>query len=169
MKKAFCLLLLMAIFIPSNAQRITFGSFSLLRDQIRVKLIVDFSEADIMGMTEQEFSEYEEDWEHDKVEIVSLFHNYANEKLKGRLMLGNYRQDTAFMLQLVVRTVDVRGNYDCDLYLLGNGENGEKVVLAKAEGLSARGGKFGSKLNLMKDGAEHTGTELGRFLLKVAK
>lgn len=169
MKKAFCLLLLAAIFITASAQRVTSGSFSLLRDQLRVKLVVDFSEADIMGMSEQEFSEYEEDWEHDKVEIVSLFHNYANEKLNGRLLLGNYRQDTALMLRLVVRTVDVRGDYDCDLFLLGGGGDGEKIVLAKAEGLSARGGKFGSKLNLMKDGAEHTGTELGRFLLKVAR
>ena len=42
-------------------------------------------------------------------------------------------------------------------------------VDAEAEGINARGGKIGTKLNLMKDGAKHTGKALGKFLLQNMK
>ena len=34
---------------------------------------------------------------------------------------------------------------------------------------SAKGGHFGTKLNLIKDGAKHTGAALGKFLKNRAK
>jgi hypothetical protein len=161
MKKIlFVLILTLATFAYSYAQKVT-GSFRNLENQVRVKLVIDFSEADIMGMSEGEFYQFEEDWAHDKVEVFSLFYNYANEELKGIFAVGNYKTETDYVLRLVVHTVDVRGDYDSDLILLYSGEE-----IARAEGIYARGGKFGSKLNLMKDGAEHTGTAIGKFLKK---
>ena len=169
MKKILATLMLsVALFATANAQKIT-GSFAPLANEARVKMNVVFSEALIMGMSEEEFADFEEDWTHDKVEIVSLFYDNANDVLGGSPVIGNYKQDTEYMLDLVVRTVDVRGNYDCDLYLIHNLADGRREEIAKAEGVYARGGKIGTKLNLMKDGAKHTGKELGKFLKKAMK
>ena len=154
--------------LVANAQKIT-GSFAPLAKEARVKMNVDFSQALIMGMSEEEFTVFEEDWTHDKVEILSLFYDNANDVLDGSPVIGNYKQDTEFTLNLVVRTVDARGNYDCDLFLVRNLADGSQEEIAKAEGVYARGGKIGTKLNLMKDGAKHTGKELGKFLKKAAK
>ena len=50
MKRIFATLLIFsAIFTAANAQKIN-GSFSSLREEARVQMNIDFSEADIMGM-----------------------------------------------------------------------------------------------------------------------
>lgn len=165
MKKVISLLLLAVVFTTAYAQKVT-GDFRPLKDQVRARLIVDFSDAIIMGMTLEEFADYEEDWEHDKIEVFSLVYNYANEELERTLVVGNYNNDTEYVLHLMVRTIDVRGDYDSDLYLIHNFADGRKETIGKVEGLFARGGRFGTKLNLMKDGAEHTGTALGKLLIK---
>ena len=169
MKRIFATLLIFsAIFTAANAQKIN-GSFAPLREEARIQMNIDFSEADIMGMSEAEFTEYEEDWTHDKVQILTLFYENVNDALKGNLVVGNYKQDTAYTLDLVVRTVNTRGDYDCDIYLYRNLDDGSQEFVAEALGVNARGGKIGTKLNLMKDGAKHTGKELGKFLLQAAK
>ena len=169
MKRIFATLLIFsAIFTAANAQKIN-GSFASLREEARIQMNIDFSEADIMGMSEAEFTEYEEDWTHDKVQILNLFYENVNDALKGNLVVGNYKQETDYTLDLVVRTVNSRGDYDCDLYLYRNMDDGSQEFVAEALGVNARGGKIGTKLNLMKDGAKHTGKELGKFLLQAAK
>ena len=151
------LLIFSAIFTAANAQKVN-GSFAPLREEARIRMNIDFSEADIMGMTEAEFTDYEEDWTHDKVQILNLFYD-----------VGDYKLETDYTLDLVVRTVNTRGDYDCDLYLYRNMDDGSQEFVAEALGVYARGGKIGTKLNLMKDGAKHTGKELGKFLLQAAK
>ena len=142
------------------AQNVT-GSFKTLKDAGRVKMVVDFSKASIIGMTEEEFSKYEVDWEKDKPEILSLFYTYANRRLGNSLSLGENFNDARYALTLEVRSVSVKGDYDCDLILTEKGKE-----IARAEMICAYGGIFGTKLHLMKDGAKHTGRELGYFLLK---
>lgn len=137
------------------------GSFSNLKNETRVRLVVDFSQGDIMGMSEDQFSIYEEDWIKDKPVLVSAVYNNANSVLNNKLALGNYQYETDYMITLFVRRVDGRGNYDCDVVLFTNGE-----PVGSAIGLRAKGGRFGSKLNLMKDGAENIGKNLGRLLKK---
>jgi len=166
MKRYILILLLLTTAVTLGKAQTINGDFTPLKEQTRVKMDIDFSDAVIMGMSEEEFSEYEEDWEHDKVEVYSLFYNYVNEVLKGNIIVGNYKQDTEYVLQVKILTVDVRGDYDSDVYLIHNHPGGEQETVATIEGLFARGGKFGSKLNLMKDGAEHTGNALGKVLLK---
>ena len=169
MKTIFtALLFFSAIFTTANAQKIN-GSFAPLREEARVLMNIDFSEADIMGMSEEAFTDYEKDWTHDKVQILNLFYENVNDALNGAIVVGNYKQGTDYMLDLVVRTVNARGDYDCDVYLYRNLDDGSQEFVAEALGINARGGKIGTKLNLMKDGAKHTGKALGKFLLQAAK
>ena len=108
MKRIFAALLIFnTIFTVANAQKVN-GSFASLGDEARVRMNIDFSEADIMGMSEAEFTDYEEDWTHDKVQILSLFYENVNDALKGSFVVGNYNIDTEYTLDLVVRTVSAR-------------------------------------------------------------
>ena len=163
MKKLITLLVVLSTFITyAFSQKITtIGSFGALEGQQRVKMYIDFSEADIMGMEEDDFAAYEENYVRYKVEIVANFYSYANEALRGKLLVGNYKQETEYTLNVIVHSVSAKGDYSCDLIL--SHDNGD---IAKAEGIFCKGGKFGSKLNLMKDGAEHTGAFIGFFLKK---
>ena len=60
---------------------------------------------------------------------------------------------------ITITTVDSSGNYDCDVVLEEKGKKVESIV-----GLRAKGGRFGSKLNLMGDGAQNVGKKLGKML-----
>lgn len=62
-------------------------------------------------------------------------------------------------LPLFIRRVDSNGNYDCDVILEEKGKKVGSIV-----GLRAKGGRFGSKLNLMSDGAQNAGKKLGMML-----
>lgn len=169
MKKIIAALLIFsALFTVANAQKVT-GTFAPLRDEARVRMNIDFYEADIMGMSEEEFADFEKDWNHDKVDILAYLYENANDALNGAISVGNYKQETEYTLDLVVRTVNARGDYDCDLFLFRNLADGSQEFVAEAEGINARGGKIGTKLNLMKDGAKHTGKALGKFLLQNMK
>ena len=158
------LLSLIMIMTTANAQKIT-GSFAPLRNESRVQMTVDFSKASIMGMSEEFFSDYEPDWHKDKNEILFLFNSYVNEALHGHPIIGNYSTGTDYIIQIIVQAVDFNGNYDYDILLFSNFDNTPSLI-AQAEGFYSRGGKFGTKLNLMKDGAKHSGTTIGLFLQK---
>ncbi|MBO4447677.1 MAG: hypothetical protein J5764_06090 [Bacteroidales bacterium] len=157
MKKLIILSFLVLSAFALNAQSVT-GSFQPIENEARVNLVIDLSATDIMGMTEEAFAEYEKDWKQDKKTILYLITSNANKMTDNNPRLGAY-SDADYTIRLVIRAIDVKGNYDCDVIL----EKGEDVI-AKGIGLYSKGGKFGTKLNLMKDGAADTGKKLGRFI-----
>lgn len=166
MKKTIMLLLAAAVSVTvtSYAQNVK-GSFACLKGEQRVRMIIDFSEADIMGMTEDEFYGYEEEWIEDKQWVVNHYYDYANRQLGKRMMLGNYKK-SKYTLILVVRYIDLKGNQDCDLYLFEDKENGEKVKLAEVNRIYGKGGRVGDNVGLIKDGAESIGKYIGILLRK---
>ena len=142
------------------AQKVS-GSFKSLKEEVRVQMDIDFSSADIMGMNEEAFSDYEQDWNIDKPEILGYIYAYANKGMGGNLAVGNYpNHPGGSKLVLKVVSVSVKGDYDCDLYLY----DAEGREIGKTSGIRGKGGTFGTKLNLMKDGARRTGAAVGRFL-----
>lgn len=162
MKKIFVTLLALCLtLVGTKAQTLSEGSLDVLQSGSRVRAIIDFSGAEIMGMNEIDFSEFEEDWFKDKPGIQSRLLRYANAALAGRLFLGNYSH-TEYTLRLIVLTVSDKGDYDCDAELLDAEDN----LVATITGIFGPGGIIGTKLNLMKDGAKSTGAILGTFLRK---
>lgn len=139
-----------------TAQTIT-GSLKELASFGKANIEVDFSDASIHYMTEEEFAQYEQDWKKDKPEVIADFIEGVTDKLKGRLVVGTCLK-TPFLLKVLVQNVTTKGDYICDV-LVFNEEN----VLATIKNVKADGGTIGSKLNLIKDGAEHTGEKLGKL------
>ena len=148
-----------------NAQKITSGSFDCLKRGDKVRISVDYSKASIHGLTEDEFADYEMDWLQKKDEICSSFVAAADEKLNGRLYLGAFK-DAVYEFKVNIIRVNTKGDTFAEAVLVTRESN---EVMAKVEQLKASGGHFGSKLNLMKDGAEHTGELLGKLIRRKVK
>lgn len=158
MKKYFCILACIALVLPINAQVLN-GSFKALQGQQRANFEVDFSEASIHGMTEEDFADYETDWYKDKREVVAIILNECNEKCRRAVTLGRFDK-SPYLVKLVVRSISSKGDFDFDAYLFDTEGN----QLGSIENLWGKGGRFGTKLNLIKDGAESSGKALGGAL-----
>ena len=145
------------------SQVVTKGSLDVLKGQGRVNLEMDFSQASIMGMEEDAFANYEHDWYKDKEEVVALF---VGELLSNcnRIIIGMF-SNTRYTIKLYVLSISPKGDYCCAADVIDN--TGE--VVASINGINEFGGRFGSKLNLIKDGAKNTGARFGRFLRKKLK
>lgn len=158
--KKFVFLSFFLIFAASmTAQKLEKGSVLPLNSVNKVNFVMEF--LCIHGMNEEAFSQYETDWYCDKPEIVGKFTAYANQKLAGHIMLGAYPH-AEFTVKAVVNNISVKGDYDCDLVVL----DAKKRMIALISGIHDRGGVWGTKLNLIKDGAESTGKKFGSVLKK---
>ena len=145
----------------ASAQTLEQGSLDVLRGEEYVKVVVDYSNALIMDMTEEEFAEYEEDWYKDQPAIMSKFLEEANDELDGILRLSRTKASN-YTLRWAVEWINESGTFMSDFYL----ETADGEVIAVIKRVKGKGGTFGTKLNLIKDGAEETGDYIGKFLRK---
>ncbi|MBQ1174002.1 MAG: hypothetical protein IIX58_02315 [Alistipes sp.] len=158
------LMLLALLFVgmqAASAQTLTEGSLDVLRGQQSVKVIVDYSNAIIMDMTEAEFAEYEEDWYKDQPTIISDLIDEVNQR-SGHLLYMSARRESDYTLRWSVRYIYESGDIVSDFYL----ESADGEVVAKIADVVGEGGAFGTKLYRIKSGAESTGRALGKFFKK---
>ena len=145
-----------------SAQTIT-GSLKEFALFGKANIEVIFADASIHGMQEEDFAAVERDWYKDKPEIVYDFIGGVAEKLKVRFTIGT-RLSTPYQIKVYVQNISKKGDYTCDAIVFK-----EDVEIASIKSIKADGGTFGTKLNLIKDGAEHTGEKLGKLLSKEIK
>ena len=138
------------------------GSFAPLKGESRVNFDIVFR--NIHGMSEADFSAYETDWQKDKPEVVGIFTNDANRTLGDGLTIGHF-PDTPYTLKVVVNSVSTKGDYLCDALLL----DAQQHEIARIDALKTRGGVWGTKLNLIKQGAESAGKACGKALKAALK
>ncbi len=156
-------MLLAALFVgmqAASAQTLTEGAVDVLRNQ-SVKVVVDYSNAIIMDMTEAEFAEYEEDWYKDQPDIISDLIDEVNQR-SGHLLYMSARRESDYTLRWSVRYIYESGDIVSDFYL----ESADGEVVAKIADVVGEGGAFGTKLYRIKSGAESTGRALGKFFRK---
>lgn len=158
--KLLFILFLFGLTQVAFSQKVTSGSLKILKDQARVNLEIDFSEASIHGMSEDDFAVYERDWNRDKEQIISHFRIEAAESC-DKVIIGPY-PDAEYTIKVIVLRINTKGDFTC----IGELRNKSGEVLASISGISDTGGRVGSKLNLIKDGAKHTGEKFGIFLRK---
>ena len=159
MKRCYLLLVCLCVILSSvSAQKVSEGSLQSLKNCGKVNVLLDFSDACIHGMTVEAFAEYEQDWEVDLPIISRKFVTGLIEKCPN-VRFGT-DSDTELTLKVKVLSITPKGDYRCEGILM----NRQKDKIAYISEVNARGGTFGSKLNLIKDGAEHTGEALGKFI-----
>lgn len=160
MKKVVAFFMLVVGVFVANAQQVE-GSLDILKGEVRVNFELNYSKATIHGMTEPEFAKYEEDWYKDMPQIVGDFLSGLNMQVSDYVRFGAY-PGSKYTLRVDVVDVAIDGSCDSDVLLLDANSN----VVAKIVGLRADGGMFGTKLYLIKKGAEHSGKRLGRVLFQ---
>ena len=162
MKKKVLIMLFMVIAASSYAQNVTKNNFPKNMKGARMNLKMDFSDALICGMSEEEFSNYEKDWEEDKPTIVRNFRSGANVGIGKSYKIGDYR-DAKYTIVIKVNTITDDGYIICDADIIDSSGN----VYFTVEELT--GGKeplfmIGTKLARMKIWATVTGKKLGSIL-----
>lgn len=145
---------------PFNNEVVT-GSFAALNGKIAN---LDIVYEKIHNMSEADFAEYEKDWNVDKPEIEGYILQKANTALNGSCYLKMGKEEN-LTVRIVVNTVSVKGDHSFEVLLVDKTEK----VLGKLSGLFGKGGMFGTKLNLIKDGAKSTGKRAGALLKKYVK
>ena len=68
-------------------------------------------------------------------------------------------------VRILVNTVSVKGDHSFEVQLLDKSGKVQGTI----SGLFGKGGMFGTKLNLIKDGAKSTGKRTGALLRKYIK
>ena len=111
--------------------------------------------------SEAEFAEYEKDWVVDKPDVEDLILQSANAALKGACHL-EFGKEADWTVKVVVTTISQKGDFSFVVQLLD--KKGE--IVGNIANLFGKGGIFGTKLNLIKDGAKSTGKKLGTILKK---
>ena len=164
MKRIIALTFVCMALCTAQAQNLDSGSLRELAEAGVAGFEVDYSEAYIHSMTEAEFAQYEEDWDKDQKYIISEFLDNLNERTGDQLIVVKGRK-TDLTLRWVVLHISPQGNIISELHVV----NKEGKVLAKITELRGAGGRFGTKLNLIKDGARSSGKHAGSFLKRELK
>lgn len=159
MKRFFALTFVCMALCAMQAQNVDSGSLRELAEAGVASFEIDYSEAHIHSMTEAEFALYEEDWDKDQKYIIAEFLDNLNDRTGDQLVVVKGKK-TDLTLRWVVLHIDPRGNIISELHVV----NKEGKVLAKITELRGAGGRFGTKLNLIKDGARSSGKRAGSFL-----
>jgi len=164
MKRLFLIMVLCTLSLSLWAAKVVLhGSFKALDQESQAKIEVDFSKAGIHGMSETNFADYEQDWTKDKDEIIGFFVSFMQRSLGNKPAIS-----TAFNAPLTiyvkVLTINTQGDWICDVYLMSGNQE-----LGRIQNVYAVGGHVGTKLNLIKDGAKHTGKQAGKLVKKAMK
>lgn len=122
-----------------------------------LKLEVDFSQASIHNMTEEDFAIYEPSYKKDKPEVIAKLAESFNKKNERLFLVGAFPK-AAYTLKVTILSVSAKGNINSMAEILGKDRN----VIAKIENIYGKGGVFGCKMNLIGDGCKSTGKALAK-------
>lgn len=140
-----------------HAQKITEGSFSVLTNESAVLVKIDYTNSTIAKVPFDIFQE-EENWDEGYKDILKKFVLAANRKSKGLKYSPN--KSANYLLVFKAIKVDNDGETRGTLLLLDKDNN----TIGVAERFHARGGKFGSQMNLMGDASERLGKKVALFI-----
>lgn len=126
-----------------------------------VNLSVDFSEAYIHGLCEDEFFTYEPDYTCLKSEVIGLLAEESNECKRVNLMIGDFPKPS-YTVNIKIVSVSSKGNVTTSYTdVIDEKDN----VIVKSE-MYGDGFIFGSKMNLMGGGFKSTDKVLAEKLAK---
>ena len=204
--RTYCFLLVLVFFSTTISAQ--FGALkktplSFLKDQSRINVVFDYSEASINGLDLEEWIDYiehrddnhyssdaeynahyqrnsqdttihydadlrlnshhlhgDETWKNIQREWKGKCINEANEQLRRtNMFLGTFPK-AQYSLIVHVEVLDKQGYIIASVDVVDTASMKKYAIIS----VKAPGGRFGSLVNLMGDGHEHLGEELGKTL-----
>lgn len=165
MKRILITLTVLALLACKAQAEEVAGTFAGLARQDVAFLLIDLSEAQIHGMSEEDFAAYEEDWYKDKPQIIGMFNDYLTRQTDKLLSLSPKEKPGLYTVCVHVHNINAKGRYTFSTDIVAPGGTVEATI----KHITAPGGTFGTKLNLIKDGACHSGKTLGKILHREIK
>lgn len=124
---------------------------------------VDYSQVMICGMDEETFAEVEEDWFKDRPEISG---NILQELLNKTAKYLSFKKSSQNQVIVYVKNISDNGKFNADIALF----NEKNELFFKIQNVScSKGGTWGTKLHLMKEGALKEGKNLGNAFINEFK
>lgn len=165
MRYTFILIATLLFALNTQAQQIQQGDLAFLHDQTRLQFEFDFSQASIIGMSEEAYSAYEEDWLKDRPRYTGRFYNALENQLEGKYFLVGNQPAAAYEARMQVEQI----NRDGTIYatIVFTPKDNDHVLCTIS--LIGKGGTFGTHLNLIGDGMQSCGKQLGKLLRKVLR
>lgn len=158
------------MFLQGIAQK---TSNDFLSKEKHLNIVMDYSIVKIDGYTEAEFVEYQcirggEKWETKwdsiiKKDLYQKFTGYFNENFIGKCDLrgGNF-PDADYIATVKLVKIDFYGTTEAKVIIT---KKGSDTVLSIID-IVGRGGRAGSRENLMGDGFRRAGSDFGKKMLK---
>lgn len=150
--KKILIIILCAICANSLFAQTLTGSFEALKNMSSLQMEVEFQE--IIGMTEENFAVYEEDWEKDKHEVLSNFTSSVSKGSKN--IIFSTRFNTPYKLRVLVNIM-TKADWFCCAILID--EQGNEV--GRIDNIQCHYAAIGTLLHSIKRVAELTGSKLG--------
>lgn len=156
----FSLFVAIMFFLPMQivAQTVS-GDFSGLKKQAFANIKVNYTDASIHGLSEEDFSYIEPDWEKEKPTVLLKIISQLSDRLQGKLTFG-LKRENSYTIVINVVSVNSKGTHLSNVDIIS--PSGE--VEASIQGVEGKGGTFGSAINLIGDGAKSTGKNIAKIL-----
>lgn len=164
MKKLGAIVLMGMVTMGCYAQKLAEGSLDALKGESRMNVELDYSNAVLKGMSFKDYVAQEENWDKGVKEIKAKFVEEFNKSNKGKITAGSF-DNTKYTLRIDAIKVEKRGTTTADAYIV----DAEGKTVAKITKIEGEGGKWGTHLNLMGDGATNMGAILGKFFKSKVK
>jgi len=156
MKRLFFVIVLSCLTTYLFAQGLGF-----LNKEVKVGMRLNYSEASIAGFEEASILDFEQDWEKDQSILFAKMIGPYNDKLGAVLPAGNF-SNVNYIIE--VRPIVIQKNGNIVGYFVVVDAEGNEVF--RSQKFSAKGGKFGSFLNLVGDGMKSTGKAVASIVAK---
>lgn len=156
MKHLFIVLFLTVSSIMVSAQELAF-----LRSENRMALRFNYEEASINGYEESNILSFEKDWLVDQPKLIQKFLQSYN--ASGIMPVVGMFESVSYTLEVRPVVISDHGNITFYALVLDD----EDKVLCKTNMLNAKGGRFGSFLNLVGDGMRNSGKLLAGEIYKL--
>lgn len=151
------LAVLSLVTVSSYGQKLVEGSLDQLKGEQKIKIEYNYNDAEIKGMTFSEYVAQEKNWETGNEEIRAKFIEEFNNASKGKIKAT--KEDSKYTLVLNISEVGRSGDAEGTACV----KDSEGNVIVKIEKVRGEGGKWGTHINLMGDGAKSMGESLGKF------
>ena len=107
----FSLFVAIMFFLPMQtvAQTVS-GVFSGLKKQAFANIKVNYADASIHGLSEEDFSYIEPDWEKEKPTVLLKIISQLSDRLQGKLTFG-LKRDNSYTIVINVISVNSKGTH----------------------------------------------------------
>ena len=168
MKRILILVLLLVAPIFVFAQKLNDSkNLGAIADETKLDLIIDFSEASILGVDFEDWVTGEPDWEQSystiRVKFMQAFNSSADKGKKPH-KVGNAPNSNYVVY---VKVQKVKDDWS-EVHALVSVKNRDGEVIF-ADSIKGEQGRFGSVANLMGDAMEDMGWKVGRLIFRNAR